>query len=116
MRLLQHNEASARAEAFSRWLVAEARLLGCCRCHCLVALGVLAAEALDAAGRIHQALFAGEERVADRADFHVNIALVGRTGLEVASAGALDLNCGVVGVNLFLGHRFRRTFPAILLL
>jgi hypothetical protein len=30
---------------------------------------------------------------------------VGRTGLKMISAGALDLHRGVVGMNLFLGHR-----------
>jgi hypothetical protein len=61
-------------------------------------------------------LFAGIERVANRADFHVNVALVGRTGLKTVSAGALNLHCGVIGMNLFLGHRSEQTFPAMLLL
>jgi len=91
-------------------------LLGRCRRGLSrVGLGVLAAETLDAAGRIHQTLFAGEERMAYRADFHGNVALVGRTGLKNASASALDAHFGVVGVNLFLGHRSRQTFPANLL-
>jgi len=104
MRALQHNEAPARAEAFSCWPVAWTRLLGCCRCHCAVGFGVLAAEALDAARRVHQTLFAGKERVANRTDFHVNVALVGRTGLKVVSAGALDMHRVVFGMNLFLWH------------
>ena len=69
-----------------------------------VGLGVLAAEALDASRCIHQALLAGEERVAVRADFHVDVALVGRTGLKVVSAGAHHPHRGVIGMNLFLGH------------
>jgi len=51
-------------------------------------LGVLAAEALDAAGGIHQLLFAGEERVATGADFYVDVALVRGTCGEAAPAGA----------------------------
>ena len=106
----------AKAEAQSHQPATERLLLGRCCCHSPVGLGELATEALDAACCIHQALLAGEERVANRADFHVNVALVGRTGLKVASASALDLHCGVIGMNLFLGHLSGQTFPAILLL
>ena len=74
-------------------------------CYGLVALGVLAAEPFNAASSIYQALFAGKERVANRADFDVNVALVGRARFKIASAGALDLHCGVIGVDIFLGHR-----------
>ena len=42
--------------------------------------GVLAAEAFDASGGIDQLLFAGEERVAIRADFQVDIALMRGSG------------------------------------
>ena len=54
----------------------------------LPGLGILAAEALHTACGIDKPLFAGEERMANRADFHVNVALVGRTGLKVVSASA----------------------------
>ncbi len=77
-------------------------------------LRVLAAEALHAASRIDKALLAGEERVAGRADFDVNVALVGRTGLKVVSAGADYAHSVVIGVNLFLRHGLKGTFPAIL--
>src|SRR5271156_2128937 len=40
---------------------------------------VLAAEALDASGGIHQLLFAGKERVAGGADFNTDVALMSRT-------------------------------------
>ena len=103
------------AEAQSNVPVARARLLGGCCFLGSVGLGKLAAEALHAACRVYQALLAGKERVANRADFHVYVALVGRTGLEVVATGALDVHRGVVGMNLFLGHRGRQTFPAILL-
>ena len=68
-------------------------------------LGILAAEALDTASGIDQALLAGEEWVASRTDFHVNVALVGRPGLKVVSAGAQYAHRSVIGMNLFLGHR-----------
>ena len=45
--------------------------------------GVLAAEALDAAGGVDQLLLAGEERVAGGADFDDDVALVRGAGLEV---------------------------------
>ena len=70
-----------------------------------VGLGILAAEPLHASGSIHQALLAGKERVAIGANFHVNVALVGRTSLKIVSAGAQNLYRGVIGMNLFLGHR-----------
>ena len=82
---------------------AVAGLLG--RCHSLVALGILAAEALYAACSVYQALLAGKEWVANRADFHVNVALVSGPRFKTAAAGAHDLHGGVVGMNLFLGHR-----------
>src|SRR6266576_6125620 len=41
-------------------------------------LGVLATEALNAAGGVHQLLLAGEERMAIRANFYPDVALMGR--------------------------------------
>ena len=78
-----------------------------------LSLSVLPAEALHAAGRVDQLLLAREERVASRADFHVNVALVGRARLKGRSAGAHDANLGVIGVNLFLWHLSQNPFPAI---
>src|SRR5579864_666403 len=52
-------------------------------------LGILAAEALHAAGGVHQLLLAGEERMAVRADFYADIALMGRPGHEGIPAGAM---------------------------
>src|ERR1700739_464570 len=75
------------------------------RRRCLGSLGVLTAEPLHAPCRVNQALLAGEERVAVRADFHVDVALVGRPGLKVVSAGAHHAHRSIVGMNLFLGHR-----------
>jgi len=111
-----HDEkASAVAEAFSRLPFAGAGLLGC-RSHFAVRLGILPAEALDAARRVNHALLARVERVARGANFHVNVALMGRTGLKIVSAGAHHPHRGIIGMNLFLGHRSRQTFPAIHLL
>src|ERR1035437_8974352 len=64
--------------------------LGLRRC-CLarIAFRVLAAEALDPARGVHQLLFAGEEGVARRTDFHVDVALVGRTGHKSVAACAV---------------------------
>jgi len=66
--------------------------------------GVLAAEPLHASCRVNQALLAGEERVAVRADFHVDVALVGRPGLKIVSAGAHNAYRCVIWVDFFLGH------------
>jgi hypothetical protein len=41
---------------------------------------------------------------------------VSRAGLKVVPAGAQNPHCGIIGMNLFLGHRCKQTFPAIFLL
>src|SRR5579863_4272230 len=48
--------------------------------------GVLSPEALHASGSIHQLLLAGKEGMAIRADFHADIALVGRPCHERTAA------------------------------
>ena len=63
-------------------------------------LGVLAAEALDAARGVNQLLLAGEERVAIRADFQVDIALVGGSRSKAVPAGAHDAYLVVSGMDL----------------
>ena len=70
----------------------------------LVALCVLPPEPLHASRRVDQPLFARKERVANRANFHMNVALVGRPRFKTASAGAHHPHRGVIGMNLFLGH------------
>ena len=77
-------------------------LLGCWSG--LAGFGILAAEALDAASGVDEALLAGEEGVAGGADFDVDVALVGRTGFKAVATGAENADGGVVGVDLFLGH------------
>jgi putative oxidoreductase len=64
-----------------------------------VGFRILAAEALDSTGGVHQLLLAGEERVACGADFHVDVALVGRTGQKRIAAGAMYFNCIVAGMD-----------------
>ena len=54
-----------------------------------VGLGILAAEALDAAGGVDQFLLAGEEGVASGADFDADVALVGGTGHKSVAAGTV---------------------------
>jgi hypothetical protein len=67
-------------------------------------LGILAPKTLDASRCINQPLLAGEERMANRANFHVNVALVSRARFKVVSAGAKHPHRGVIGMYLFLGH------------
>src|SRR5580704_873279 len=63
-------------------------------------LGVLAVKTLDAAGSIQKLLFAGEEGMAARTDFHAHqIALVRGTGLETAAAGAMHGDFVIIGMN-----------------
>ena len=80
------------------------------RSRSLARLGILPTEALHAPSRIHQPLFTGKERMANRANFHVNVALVGRTSLKIVSAGAHHPHRVVIGMNLFLGHLEDRPF------
>src|SRR5205814_3764120 len=72
---------------------------------------VLPPEQLHAARAIHQPLLAGEERVAARADFEVQeVALIGRAGLEGASACAHDGHFVIVRMDArFHGTPSRRT-------
>ena len=62
-------------------------------------LRVLAAEALDAARGVEYLLLAGEERVAGRADFDADIALMGRPGQKGITACAMHTRLMVIGVN-----------------
>src|SRR5258708_26585731 len=66
-----------------------------CRLH----FRILPAEALHAASGIHKLLLAGEERMACRADFHVDISLMGRACRKAAAAGAHNANFVVSGMN-----------------
>src|SRR5579863_253767 len=52
-------------------------------------LCVLAAEALDAAGGVHQLLLAGEKGMAGGADFNTDVALMGRPGHKCVATRAM---------------------------
>src|SRR5208282_631640 len=62
-------------------------------------LGILPAEALDAAGGIHQLLFAGKERMATRADFNADVASVSRPGHKNIAARAMHAHIVISGMN-----------------
>ncbi len=57
--------------------------------------------------------FAVGDVVGYATDFHVNVALVGRTGLKVVSAGALDLHRGVVAIIFSFGIALNRPFQQL---
>src|SRR5438045_5506018 len=65
-------------------------------------LAVALVEAVNAARRVNQLLLAREERVALRADFDVDVALLRRARLERAAAGAVDVRRVVVGMDSLL--------------
>src|ERR1051325_3500744 len=62
-------------------------------------LAVALVEAIDASSGIDQLLFAGEERVASRANFDVQVALLGGAGLERLAASAGNIYFDVFWVN-----------------
>jgi len=63
-------------------------------------VGVLLLKTLNAAGGVDELLFAGEKRVAARADFDAqHVALDGRARLESISAGTVHSDGMVVGVD-----------------
>src|SRR5579862_1053246 len=64
-----------------------------------VALCVFATETLNAAGRIHKLLLSGKERMASRANFYADVALMGRTGGKRVAAGAMHLDFAISGMD-----------------
>src|SRR6266436_8989747 len=75
---------------------------------------ILFSEALDAAGGVNQLLLAGEEGMAIRADFDIQlVALDGRTSREIVAAGAMHRYGVIVGMNTgFHGAPFCRVRSA----
>lgn len=69
-----------------------------------VRLRILAAEALHATGGINHLLLASKKRVAVGADFHVDVALMGRTGLKTVTARAYHADGVVIRMNSLLRH------------
>ena len=75
-------------------------------------LAIALVETIYASGGIDQLLFTGEERVASRANFDVQVALLGRAGLECLAASAGNSYIDVFWVNswfhLILRHSLKR--------
>jgi len=69
-------------------------------------LAIALVEAIDASRGIDQLLFAGKERVASRANFDVQVALLGRARLKRLAASAGNIYFDVFWVNSWfhLGH------------
>ena len=74
-------------------------------------LAIALVEAIDASRGIDQLLFAGEERVASRANFDVQVALLRGAGFKALAASASNCDLDVFWVNswfhltLRLSHR-----------
>src|SRR5208337_811486 len=64
-----------------------------------IALGVLPAEALDAAGRVHELLLTGKEWMAGGTNFYADVALMGGTGNKCVAAGTMHPNFVIVGMD-----------------
>jgi hypothetical protein len=62
-------------------------------------LAIALVEAINASGGIDQLLFAGKEGVASRANFDVQVALLGGAGLECLAASAANGYIDVFWVN-----------------
>ena len=67
----------------------------------LVEIGVLLAEAVNAASRIEETLLAGEERMASGADFHMDGFSFSGEEFYLIAAGAGDLGLVHFGMNFF---------------
>ncbi len=81
--------------------ISDLNLLLLCGCFGFprVALGVLAAETLDAACCVHKLLLAGKEGVAGGADFYANVALVRGAGDKCVTAGTVHADFAVAGMD-----------------
>ena len=73
-------------------------------------LGVLLAEAVDAAGSVKEALLASEEGMAGRADFDMHLFALGGKDLLAVAAGTSD--CGLVdfGLDIFFHHNLYKCY------
>ena len=76
----------------------ESLLSGCCRFGSGF-LSIALVEAIDASSSIDQLLFAGEERMASRTNFDMQITFLGRASLESLAASAGNGNINVFWVN-----------------
>ena len=96
-----HSAEASRFQKPQRYFARGLRRLGLAR----IRLGELAAEALDAASRVDQLLLAGKERVARRADFQDDIALVRGTRLEARCRRRTYSDVVIIRVNSLFWHR-----------
>jgi hypothetical protein len=86
--------------------VACARLLFLCAGGGGGFVGVLLLEAFDAAGGVNQLLLTREKWMALRADFDADqLTFAGGASLKRASAGAMDRDGMIIGVNSFFHER-----------
>ena len=69
-------------------------------------LAITLVKAIDASCGIDQLLFSGKERVAGRANFDVQIALLGRAGLESFATSTANGYFDVFGVNSWFHYFF----------
>src|SRR5580700_4225712 len=96
-----HNKAPAKARAeflrFIRVIRGEKKLLR--RSRGSLFLRVLAAEALHTPSGVHQLLLAGKERMAGRADFNTDVALMSRPRDKCVAARAMHAHFVVCRMN-----------------
>ncbi len=67
-------------------------------------LAVAFVEAIHASRGVNQLLLAGEKRMASRADLNVEVALLGRPGVESFAAGAGDCDLAIIRMNLWFHY------------
>src|ERR1044072_646878 len=73
-------------------------------------LAVALIEAIDASGRVHQLLFAGEKWMGSRANFHMQVAFFGRTSLKRFPAGAGNCDFAVCWMNFWFHCSLNLTY------
>ena len=76
-------------------------------------LGGWSLETVDAPFAVDQLLASSEEGMAGRADFHADIALMGRAGTKRVAAGADDITLVVSGMNTSF-HSFLISIAGVL--
>ncbi len=89
----------------------EKLLCGCCRFGSGF-LAIALVESIDASGGIDQLLFTRKERVTGRANFDVQIALLGRASLKGLAASAANVNFDVFWVNSWFHLSLRHSLMA----
>ncbi len=92
---------ASHAGRLSRMCVSTRNLLlfGGCFGFSRVALSILAPEALNAAGGVHELLLTGKEGMTRGTNLYANVALVGGAGDKCVTAGAMYANLVVAGMD-----------------